>query len=453
MTRWQPHVVTFVAVLCVFAVLAARLLLADAQVDWDEELYFQIARHWSGDFLPYRDLFDHKQPFLYLYVKVLSGWGHSMAALRIVQTAILLASIIKLVTALRGRADMLLIPFLFGVLSLPPVLGVNAEIIYIPMTLNMLAFALGGRFWMAALFAALAVSVKVTAVLDVLGAFLFFLAIRKPGRLPGLPLLGGVGIFLAIQLGLYVYFQQNGVDLLHDVVVRNIEHARLRSSFFLPRLFLAAVLLVVGIIVLRLVTAGRFIAWVPMLALGAWTLLSFLQAMATGQYYFHYFVPVLVPLAILAFWGTPAFPVRFVRGLVGSVVAVMSFGTLALATARHEADLTRRSVLAAVCTEEPFHYHGDFLAIYRVCNQPAPLRFMYPRFYTTPHFIEVSGSGGRRWACSIDRPVIVETDGEITTFQSGRDWCERGKVVPVTGVNSSPLKDVLHMIRNGEARG
>ncbi|MEM7178494.1 MAG: hypothetical protein AAF503_12405, partial [Pseudomonadota bacterium] len=157
MTRGWPCTITLLGVLSVLAVLAARLLVAESQVDWDEELYFQIARHWRGDFLPYRDLFDHKQPFLYLYVKVLSGWGHSMSLLRILQAAILIVSILKLVSTLRGQVDPLLVPCLFGIVSLPPVLGVNAEIIYIPMTLNMLAFALNGRFWVAALFAALAV--------------------------------------------------------------------------------------------------------------------------------------------------------------------------------------------------------------------------------------------------------------------------------------------------------
>ncbi|MEM8842379.1 MAG: hypothetical protein AAGD47_11445, partial [Pseudomonadota bacterium] len=321
MTRGWPSTITLLGILSVLAVLAARLLVAESQVDWDEELYFQIARHWRGDFLPYRDLFDHKQPFLYLYVKVLSGWGHSMSLLRILQAAILIVSILKLVSTLRGQVDPLLVPCLFGIVSLPPVLGVNAEIIYIPMTLNMLAFALNGRFWVAALFAALAVSVKVTAALDVLGAFVFFLALRKPRPIPCLPIIGAVGLFAVIQVGFYIYFQRHGIDLFHEVVERNVIHASHRSAFYLPRLFLAGLALVTGIIVLRLIVSGRFMARGPALALGVWTGLSFLQAILTGQYYFHYFLPVLVPLTILAFWGAAVVPVVLLRGLVAGVVA------------------------------------------------------------------------------------------------------------------------------------
>ncbi|MEM8842553.1 MAG: hypothetical protein AAGD47_12335, partial [Pseudomonadota bacterium] len=126
---------------------------------------------------------------------------------------------------------------------------------------------------------------------------------------------------------------------------------------------------------------------------------------------------------------------------------------LAAAAVQYEADAVRREWLVEVCTHEPFHYHGDFLAIYRVCDQPAPLKFMYPRFYAMPHFVEVSESGGRAWACSIPRPVIVDRDGEISSYRSGRDWCARDDVLPVTGVNSSPLKKLLNMISDGEARG
>ncbi|MBY8975544.1 hypothetical protein KHP62_06995 [Rhodobacteraceae bacterium NNCM2] len=453
MTRWRPDLATLAAGFAVVAVLAARALVADAQLDWDEELYFQIARNWSGDFLPYRDLFDHKPAFLYAYIAALTGGGESLAALRLVQAVILLGAILWLVRSLwereAGRVDPLMVPFLFALLSLPPTLGTNSEILFIPFVLGMVAAALGGRLWLAAVCAAIAVSLNYAAVLDLLGAFGFFLAVRGAGRFPWGAVLGAVALFGAIQLCLYLWFRAEGVDLIAETVLRNLVHAADRGAFHLPKLFLAGAALPLGLIALRLAVQGRYMPARPAAALVLWAALAFLHATVTGQYYFHYFIPVFVPLAIMVFSGPP---VAFRAG-IGALFIALGIGVLATAAVKLAAEQSRQEALAALCTEGSFHYHGDYLAIYRRCDGPPPLRFMYPRFYAAPHFALVSESGGRDWACAIARPVIVDQGGAVSRYADGADWCARGEVAPVTGVNSNPVKQLLDMLGNGEAGG
>ncbi len=88
--------------LCVALVLtySARLLVVNNQTDWDEELYFLIARGWSHGQIPYRDIFDHKAPMVYLLDLIFSGGGVSLPLMRIVWCFVLALSTYALVVSL-----------------------------------------------------------------------------------------------------------------------------------------------------------------------------------------------------------------------------------------------------------------------------------------------------------------------------------------------------------------
>jgi len=148
------------ALIGTFAIFIYRLSVSNLQIDWDEEVYFQIARHWSADVLPYRDIFDHKPPLVYLIYKALSLNGASMAAVRIGAAALLTASLFHLWRSLRDRLSPYFIPFTFGVLSLPTLAGANTEILYIPFIAFAVSFALRDRIVLAGVCAAIAINLN-----------------------------------------------------------------------------------------------------------------------------------------------------------------------------------------------------------------------------------------------------------------------------------------------------
>lgn len=391
------------------ALILYRLILSDTERKWDEELYFQIARHWSGDLVPYRDIFDHKPPFLYLYLKVFSLNGESFATFRLVCALLLALSLFRVWASLRQDMNVLFIPFCYGLLSLPDLAGTNSEIIYIPFILMTLTSALDGRFILAGAFAALAVSIKYTVVLDLLGVMLLYLAIRGPNRQLLVSIAVASALSALIFAAFYAYFRAHGVDLVFETIGRNLVHSGTsRSPFELPNSFVACCVVCAATIGLGLVLgwkSDRFARLLPPLA--AWFLLSAVQAGITGKYYSHYFAPVIIPAAILSMAAVAKAGRRAMAAAgVAALVAGLAVNAYAWHLLSRYRDTARR--VAEYCDRGPFHYHGSFLAAYRVCDDFVPQKYMFPLFYVDEHFVRVSGSGGRAWLCDLDLPVLRE---------------------------------------------
>ncbi|MEM9046194.1 MAG: hypothetical protein AAGC81_16025 [Pseudomonadota bacterium] len=429
-------------------VVAARLLVADAQINWDEELYFQIARYWSAETLPYRDLFDHKPPMLFLWAKLVSGWGESMALIRVVQTLLLFGALLLLLRQFAGRLPLLWVVVILALLSLPASLGTNAEIIYLPMILAGLAWALAGNWAIAGIAAALAVSVKYTVALDLIGVFLVYMALAGQRSAKQLLVAAVIG-FAAIQLALYLYFWMHGIDLIEETIIRNLTHAEGSRSVYIPKTALLGFSVLGAVIGSRLVVHGRYGERWLVAALLAWTLLSFLQSQVTGRSYAHYFVPVFVPLSILAFLDWPARTVGFFRVCIVALTAALSIGVLTLSVLSFRGDQLARQELAGNCPDGPFQYHGGYLAAYRACDAAQPGKYFYPPFYSDLHFIGVSGSGGDRWACALERPILIETQTGYTSFENGQDWC-RSTMPKQAQAFSGIRKAVRDLIGNGK---
>ena len=79
----------FVVVLLAGSVLLALALWAvsfrEAALDRDEGVYATVAMSWAAGKLPYRDVFDHKPPVIFLLYRAVFGlFGESLAAVRVV---------------------------------------------------------------------------------------------------------------------------------------------------------------------------------------------------------------------------------------------------------------------------------------------------------------------------------------------------------------------------------
>ena len=164
--------------------IAARLLLADAQLNWEEELYWQVAQAWNEGGLPYVDVFDHKAPLIYVVQLVCSDFSGSIWLLRASATLALPLSAACFGLAMWPERKDLAAAFTFLVLlalSAFGCLGANSEVLYAPYVLLTGAFLLRGSVLSAALAAAVAVNIKYPVGLDVIGVARFLIVAASLG--------------------------------------------------------------------------------------------------------------------------------------------------------------------------------------------------------------------------------------------------------------------------------
>jgi hypothetical protein len=206
----------FVGLCCIFSVIP-RIILIDTQVDWDEELYFQIGRNWSLEVLPYRDIFDHKPPIVYLIFKLFSIDGISMAFVRATFLLILVSSSFRLWWVLRDRLNMFFMPTFLLVLSAPGIAGTNTEILYIPFIMLFVSEFVAGHRILSALAAAIALNIKYTTGLDILGASLFLFFLKNEDWMALLKTLIAAGACAGfIWLSFYLYFISFDINILRN---------------------------------------------------------------------------------------------------------------------------------------------------------------------------------------------------------------------------------------------
>lgn len=382
-----------------------RIVVSDTQVSWDEELYFQIARGWQHGLIPYRDLFDHKPPMVYVFF-MLTSWSGHLAIVRLLVAFMLIWGVLQMFISLRStgvitRQQLIfLVPALCYLLSCDAAAGTNTELIYAPLILLSYGSLLQGRIYPSAVYATAALTIKYTVLVDICG-FAFVYWITNPARQASTRSLTiwallVISMTVAVYGAFYVYFRMKGVDLIDQIVLRNVEHASLgRASPFAVDSGLRKFLIIAIATTFFVGLPCLYRIKNPRLFIGAslWLLLCLAQGCITGQYYAHYFYPAFLPLALI--WASLDLPELYVAPLLFFLIALQSIQVVnnyIWLRGYERAAAAYRQVCAPL--NSGGYIFTTFLAGYRVCKTSVLDKFMFPSFYVNDHFVKVSGSGG-----------------------------------------------------------
>lgn len=388
-----------------FLILLQRLLVADVQIDWDEEVYYQIGRFWRRGLLPYTDIFDHKPPMVYAFYR-LTSIGGQILWVRVTVTCLLLCSALQMFRALRYQRALSLEQSLFlaaalcSVISVSAGVGTNAELIYVPFELLSFGLLLDRRPYLAGISAAMAIAIKYTAVTDIsgLGLAYWLLTPDAKDRTRTLIAWGTTALVLTIlQYGaFYVYFLAHGVDLAEAIVYRNLKHSAPSGvgAFGSDSGFMLFALLVLKITAVGIVLCGFRVKEVALLrAVLPWLALSLAQGFMTRQYYYHYFLPAFIPVSII--WAS--FKTSRLSLFLLALCLTGFECTQVLDSYRWRESYARTVAqyrrLCEAINDRGYILTG-FLAAYRVCKTPAVDKFLFPPFYLDEHFARLSLSGG-----------------------------------------------------------
>ena len=315
--KFSKHLALPLSVVVIVLVIVQRLIVADAEIDWDEELYFQIGHFWKYGLVPYRDIFDHKPPMVYLFY-MMTSWGNRLFGVRIAVALMLIASVVFMFKAIQRagittrQQSLIMIPALLSLMSFGKASGTNTEMIYAPLIMLSFGLLLDEKLVLSALCAALALAVKYTIVIDLAGFGITYcwVATSRTKRIENilrwcaLVLVSSVSIYTIF----YIYFHYRGVDLFEEIVLRNIKHASSSevSIFDDGRGFNRFALMVIETTLLvALLLRFRVENWRLLSAALLWLALAVVQGCITRQYYFHYFIPGFIPLVIV--WSSMRF--------------------------------------------------------------------------------------------------------------------------------------------------
>jgi 4-amino-4-deoxy-L-arabinose transferase-like glycosyltransferase len=326
----------FVILLLVGSVILALALWAvsfrEVALDRDEGVYATVARLWAAGKLPYRDVFDHKPPVVYLLYRASFGlFGESLAAVRVVfalmtaLTGVGAALVLRAACPAAGRALLALagLATVYWQASGTTLGGTaNCEV---PMMLCITAGAFAAlRFrkerrwqWLALLgfVGGLALLTKPVCGLE----FALFLAVAMTGQRPSPASSGRLAKEVAVFLGAAAaplaaaaaYFWVHGglAAAVEAVVSFNIAYATsssvppARRALYLASQSLSGFApLLAGAVLLGLLAIRRgrpTAAWFFPL----WLLAAIAGVQSAGRPYRHYLQQLTVPLACAAVAG------------------------------------------------------------------------------------------------------------------------------------------------------
>ena len=405
---------------CALLVVVSRLVASDAQLDWDEELYWQVGETWRNGGTPYVDVFDHKPPLLYVLQLVYSGFSGSIWVLRVVSTFVLAGSAAFFARCMwpgRGDLEGMMMFAVLLTLSSFGLLGANSEILYAPYLLLTAGFLVRRALLPAVLTATLAINIKYTVGLDVLGVVVFVVLAGRASRREALTFLASCGALAVVTwVGFYGYFRNHGVDLVETTVLLNLLHAgggrrpfaEALGTFAVTRFLIVSAALAIAAYLPKGAVDRSFRR-----GLLAWAALSLIQATVTGKMYYHYFTPVYLPLCILvvAQWERPTHRKQqqlrsfgIALGLVFALVLLVDGAALQRNYAQAQARL--ESGVCPTLQGEVVYVADHFLATYRICDI-APSKYMFPPFLFRPHYVALAGSRGLDELEHFDKVVVV----------------------------------------------
>jgi hypothetical protein len=421
---YKDKTVLFFTALAVFAIFISRLLVSDLQVDHDEELYFQIAKQWANGLIPYKDIFDHKPPMVFLYYLVFSFFGESIQALRIFQSVFILLSIYFFYKVFEHKISIFFIPLLYGLVSTFGIIGTNTELLYLPFILLAVYFISKEKFFLSAFCIAMVVQIKYSVFIELIGLMiaLYLLGFRLNILIRSVVF--SIIIFIAMFASFYVYFFFNGVNIVEVTIFSNFQHSSGSERNFSLHPFY--ILVIISIILMALVSRishfknninfdKRFI-----LAFIIYFLFAYIQTQITGRGYYHYFTSSYIALAVIASYYLAFYRVWIYRLVVSLGSVLISLFIYYGAHSKVKFNEENVNTLISYCNLSDFHYNGSYKAIYRICNV-TPKKYMFNPFYLSEHFTKVSG-GSLEWAKTIETNVIVHTNDDVKVFSNGQDY-------------------------------
>jgi hypothetical protein len=305
--------------ICLAAAIALRLPALDQPLDRDSALYAAIGQRLGFHTLPYRDLFDHKQPLIHWVYGLLNLLAPgSLAGIRLaaaLPSVLIAAAFFAFLERDAGKRRAAVAAGLVVVLSASTTLqgtDLNTEhLLTLPAAAVVLwALALGrpgvrGGPFVIGLVGGLAILAKATGALIAPAALIPLLATRSSRRQSALEttVRFGAGVAVPLVLVLAVYAAAGAVDdLVFANLTYNSRYVGNEGFTFTPRgpdavqmLFVAAL----GWGAVRVDSLrGRDVLGLTLLA---WLVGAWLGAQTSSRGFPHYYAPVIAPaVALLA---------------------------------------------------------------------------------------------------------------------------------------------------------
>ncbi|HEX5656449.1 MAG TPA: glycosyltransferase family 39 protein [Polyangiales bacterium] len=417
-----------------------------SDIEFDESVYFLMARAMTQGHAPYTAIWDHKPPGIYgVYYVAITLLGQSAFAVRVFATLAIALSgwlAIQLHQRLRPGARYAWVPGVLVVLMFRKYggQGANNELFFVPAAAGSILLLLtavqnqGARRPLqllgAGALAGIAFWIKFNVVLEIqaAGAFaVLLLADKHPARMRRIGeevIYAAIGFLIVAALVITPFALADLLGLFrYSTIEANVRHVGNRMTPLESFAFLLKVLeesmaqwaLVVAGVVFHLRKDRDPILARQYTFVAAWLLGALASALAPGQPYDHYALEMAVPLCLAA-WLT--FEDVFLPHLQGrAAVAALSFlilgstGTslfqVPLNVGRELASLIKRRSLESIDTSRWVtnyireHTRGDDVTLYVMDGQPLlyhllevdpPTRYAFPPFLLDPHFEHVTGS-------------------------------------------------------------
>jgi hypothetical protein len=441
MSKWKTY-----GLLVALTVLTRLDTYALSDIEFDESVYFLMARSMTQGHAPYTAIWDHKPPGIYgVYFLAITLLGQSALAVRVFATLAIALSgwlAIQLHRRLRPDASYAWVPGVMVVLMFRKYggEGANNELFFVPAaagSILMLVTAVQNQgtrrplqLLASGALAGVAFWIKFNVVLEiqVAGALAVWLladrTLRTRWRRMGEEVVyAAVGFLIVAALVITPFALTDLLGLFRfSTIEANVRHVGNRMSALESLSFLLKVLeesmaqwaLVIAGVVYHLrnrrdARASQYGFVV------AWLLGALASALAPGQPYNHYALEMAVPLCLGA-WLT--FEDLFLAQLQGrAALAALSFLILAstgtslvavpLNVGRELVSLLKRRSLESIDTSRWVsnyireHTRGDKVTLYVMDGQPLlyhllevdpPTRYAFPPFLLDPHFEHVTGS-------------------------------------------------------------
>jgi 4-amino-4-deoxy-L-arabinose transferase-like glycosyltransferase len=292
-------------------------------IDADEAVYHFIAKGILDGRWPYRDLFDHKPPLIYVW-HVPSAMGLGIAGERLIAAFATAASVPVLASVgrrhLANERQVRLGVLAYVAFLANPYLGLNANTEAFSLLPIVGAVAVPSAFG-AGLLLGVAIMTKFAAL-----SFVPVLLMIWWGR--SLPLVAGIAV---VALVVSLPFIPIWDEYVEANVTFNLDYGdQFNWSDRLSVLFVPHPLLVLGALPVWLAAAYGAAKSRTMLLI-VWVLCGYLSAKLPGYDFTHYYILMAPPLALLAGQGLDAYLIRRPWTWVSplSVASVLSLGIVA----------------------------------------------------------------------------------------------------------------------------
>lgn len=377
-----------VALLLTLATLASRVaLLGRSVLDWDESLYFLMARAWLHGHLPYTTIWDNKPLGIYvIFAAFQAVFGGQVLAMRLASVACvsLLGFTVFNITA-RLAKDRAAAWVAGGALVLCALsndgLSANTELFMAAFTALAVWAVLAGRSgWLVGALLGVAFMVKYVAVFEApVVFFLFMLRQRRVGA--GLSVILGAALPLLAVVALYAAAGRLGLwwDCSIASNFRRVDvplSAGALNYALRTELWRWGPLYLAGFAMLPLALWRREAGF-----LAAWLLGGLAGVAVAKSFYDHYFLQVLPVLCVsLGLWFALLPRGRVVRA--GFVLAALGLPAWAAKIALHDAmvpDVTAQ-VGAELAAQHPasLYVFDSQPILYALTGQTPPTRYVLP---------------------------------------------------------------------------